>query len=172
MSTQQQHASAPAQPWERQPGETEVAFQAFLLYRDTEGKRSAHKVAAQSHKDPSLMRRWKARWDWLGRAAAWDAELDREYRAEVLRERAKIGRRHAQTYGAMQQIAAQAFQTIAQNAAGMSPRDALEYSIKGLQGEAALYGLGEHDDDAIQAVRIFIDPNVLPPGAQLPELEP
>jgi hypothetical protein len=159
-------------PWERQPGETEVAFAAFRLYRDTEGKRRASKVAEQCGKNESLMHRWMQRWHWQERAAAWDAEQDREYRAEVLRERSRIGRRHAQTYGAMQQIAAKAFQTINQNAAGMSPRDALEYSLRGLQGEASLYGLGESSaEPAGPRVRILINPALLPPGAVLPELE-
>ena len=52
------------------------------------------------------MRRWSQRWHWIERAAAWDAELDREYRSEMLRGRAKIGRHYAQAAADLLDIAA------------------------------------------------------------------
>jgi hypothetical protein len=61
------------QPWERQHREGPVPFQAFVLYRDQVGRRSAHKVAVQLTKSDTLMRRWSAQWNWVERAAAYDA---------------------------------------------------------------------------------------------------
>jgi len=121
------------------------------VYRDTAGRRSAQRVAEQLSKSFQLMHRWQSRWDWKARATAWDGEQDREYCAEVLRSRARIGRQHAHGAQAMRDIAVKAFQTI--NAATMSPRDALEYMKQGLAIETVLYGLDEHGKTLRRACR-------------------
>lgn len=168
-SLEHRPATPPPQPWERQPHESDTAWQAFQLYRDTDGRRSAAKVAEQCRKAETLIRRWQVRWHWLDRAAAWDAELDREYRAEVLRERAKIARKHAQAAAALQGIAVRGLSGL--DPTRMSARDLLDYMQVGMKAEASLYGLGGDEAAVGPRVRILINPALLPPGAVLPELE-
>jgi transposase-like protein len=61
--------------WERQSGESEQAHAAFLLYRDMpKGERSVARVGQECGKNPSLLERWSAAWQWVQRAAAWDEE--------------------------------------------------------------------------------------------------
>ena len=72
----------PEQRWGRQKGETVKAFQAFVIYRDQGPARSGYKVADELGKSTTLIGRWSARWDWVERAALYDAHLDRVRRLE------------------------------------------------------------------------------------------
>ena len=51
-------------PWERQKGESEKAFEAFVTYRDMGEKRTLTAVAEKLQKSGTLIRRWKSAWDW------------------------------------------------------------------------------------------------------------
>ena len=82
-------------PWERQPGESEVAFAAFQIYRDLTPKRRLAAVAQKSGKSVPLMERWSAHHKWRDRAAAWDREQDRVGREAELEEVKAMRRRHA-----------------------------------------------------------------------------
>lgn len=81
----------PAEMWERQPEESDVAFEAFAAYRDYERStgegRRIPKVARRLSKSVALMKRWSSRHSWVERAGAWDGELDR-IRASVAQEQA------------------------------------------------------------------------------------
>ena len=46
--------------WERQPGESAQAFEAFKIYRDLGLKRSNQEVCKQLSKSRQLISRWKA----------------------------------------------------------------------------------------------------------------
>lgn len=64
--------------WERQPGESAQAFDAFRIYRDLgPDGRSTAKVAQACGKNVSLINRWSSRNLWQARVAAYDAEQDR-----------------------------------------------------------------------------------------------
>lgn len=82
-------------PWERQPNESDVAFAAFLIYRDLAPRRRLALVAQQSGKSVPLMERWSAHHKWRDRAAAWDREQDRVGREAQLEEVRLMHRRHA-----------------------------------------------------------------------------
>lgn len=85
--------------WERQPGETPQAFEAFQRYRDMGADRSVVKVAKAVGKSASLLDRWRGRWRWNERARAFDIQQDR---ARILASNAAIAQmaqRHA-TMGA------------------------------------------------------------------------
>lgn len=60
-------------PWDRQPGETSKAYDAFVAYRDMGGDRSYAKVARQLGKSTTLLDRWGRQNDWPSRTAAWDS---------------------------------------------------------------------------------------------------
>lgn len=70
----------PEHPWERQLNETDVAFAAFVTYRDYERttgeSRSLAKVKQRLGKSKQLMERWSSRHNWLARVGAWDGHLD------------------------------------------------------------------------------------------------
>jgi hypothetical protein len=74
--------------WERQPGESRQAFEAFTLYRDLEAGRSLAKVGRRAGKDVSLMERWSSKWEWVTRAEAYDRYLDQQ--AVENRQAAKV----------------------------------------------------------------------------------
>jgi hypothetical protein len=64
--------------WERCKGESPQAWAAFQAYRDMRvGERSTRKLAKAIGKSHTLIGHWCAAWDWVGRAAAWDRELER-----------------------------------------------------------------------------------------------
>lgn len=80
-------------PWERQKGESEAAWEAFLTFRDME-KRGTEKVAEQLSKSRQLISRWKAKWTWEERCRAYDNELQKEAFRDAVKERRKMNERH------------------------------------------------------------------------------
>jgi hypothetical protein len=61
--------------WQRQPGESPADFIAFAAYLRLKGRRSARTVAAQTGRSPAAVRRLSARFNWLGRVAAFETRL-------------------------------------------------------------------------------------------------
>jgi hypothetical protein len=64
--------------WSKQFRESKVAFEAFTLYRDMSGRRSASDVARSLDKSVSLVSRWARLWSWILRAEAFDRYMDEE----------------------------------------------------------------------------------------------
>lgn len=96
------------EPWERQPGETPKAFEAFQLYRDMGASRSTSAVGRQLHKHRDLICRWSRRYGWVKRVASWDDEQDRLRRKKLEGELEEMAERHAKIALMMQdKIAAQ-----------------------------------------------------------------
>lgn len=96
------------EPWDQQPNETKVAYAAFVCYRDMGAARSNAKVGRKLGKTKSLMDRWSSEWKWVIRAEEWDAELDREYRAELIEQRRAMALRHTKNAVALQTVAMEA----------------------------------------------------------------
>lgn len=63
--------------WERQPGETPKAFEAFDLYCKLGEERSVRKVAQKLTKSDTIIKRWSSQWNWVNRARDYDNELKR-----------------------------------------------------------------------------------------------
>lgn len=63
------------QAFERQPGETNKAYQAFTIYRDMGTDRTLENVARALGKSATLMERWSATYNWKARAMAFDNYL-------------------------------------------------------------------------------------------------
>jgi hypothetical protein len=59
--------------YERQPGESSPAWQAFCTYRELGPDRGLRAVARKCHKGGSLIGRWSHRWHWVKRLEAWSA---------------------------------------------------------------------------------------------------
>ena len=88
--------------WERQPGESEEAFSAFVVYRDQEPPRSIRRACEEDGRTETLFSRWSHTHKWVPRVAAWDREKDRVKREADLKGRAEMGQRHAKEAAELQ----------------------------------------------------------------------
>jgi hypothetical protein len=61
-------------PWDRRPGESAPAFEAFCVYREAGPQRNVRGVATQLGKARSLIFRWSSAHAWVNRASAWDVD--------------------------------------------------------------------------------------------------
>ena len=73
--------------WERRKDESDEAFAAFSIYLTQE--RVIKKVAEQIGKSVQLLYRWSSKYDWRGRATAYDNSLIEELRSDTRRQLAK-----------------------------------------------------------------------------------
>lgn len=90
--------------WERQAKETDPAWEAFKLYRDMEGRKSARRVAEQLSKAEALIRRWSARHHWRARVMdyeRWKEEIKRKAKEKELDAQ---GKREVQQGKALQAL--------------------------------------------------------------------
>lgn len=81
-------------PWDRQPGESAKAYQAFLTYRDQGEDRSIRTVAQVLNKSGALIGRWSGANDWVSRAAAWDSMPSRKTEEAYAEMAADIAAQH------------------------------------------------------------------------------
>lgn len=99
MITDPLQPGQPPLPWERQPGETAKAFQAFRAYRDLYPPRDRSVLAAyrqakgkpHARRAAGIWNRWCAEHAWVERAHAYDLhreQLERQAREETWRVRA------------------------------------------------------------------------------------
>lgn len=91
------------QPYERQEGESAKAFEAFAKYRDMGNERSVRKVAQELNKSLTIIARWSSQWDWVERAKAYDAEMDRQALIQEEKKRKDMAKRHANLATVFQQ---------------------------------------------------------------------
>lgn len=91
-------AEPPPRPdlWERLDDESNPAWEAFVIYRDLGLFRSLTKAAREVGKDTSLLKGWSRRHSWVARCRAWDAEMDKIDRAEVVAARRQMRERHVE----------------------------------------------------------------------------
>lgn len=82
------------EPWERQPGETEKAYEAFLVYKNLGPGRSIKKVSDRLQKTYALIYRWNMRYKWKTRVEAFDRESERVEQERIQKERAEMIKRH------------------------------------------------------------------------------
>jgi hypothetical protein len=84
--------------WERQPRETDKAWQAFVTYRDMmNGRRSLQRVADElEHASLSTVSKWSLTWQWLQRVSDYERWLDLSRQQEMREEVVKMAQRHAQ----------------------------------------------------------------------------
>lgn len=95
-------------PWERQKGESEKAYEAFTTYRDMGAKRSVSAVSERLSKSRQLISRWKSTWSWDERCREWDNQLQREAKKAAAEELRKMSQRHVKIAMQLQSAAVQA----------------------------------------------------------------
>lgn len=83
------------QPWERQKGDGNQAWAAFVIYRDMGPTRSLRAVCSDMGKDIGQMGRWSSRHNWKARVTAFDREQDRIARMVMIDKAIRMGERHA-----------------------------------------------------------------------------
>lgn len=112
-------------PWERQKGEGEKAYEAFLVYRDMGPERSTRAVAQKLGKSVSLIQRWSRDKDWQERVRAYENDLDRAARKKALADRKAMTDRHISIAMQLQKKALEALAGL--SAEDMTPKDIKEY---------------------------------------------
>lgn len=112
-------------PWERQKGESEKAYEAFVTYRDMGKERTISAVVKRLEKSRSLIDRWKERWNWQERVRAYDNELEKEARAKAVKDRKAMTERHIGIAMQLQKKALEALKSL--SVEDMSTKDIKEY---------------------------------------------
>lgn len=92
-------------PWDRQPGESDPAWAAFVVYRDLGLERSTAKVRENTGKNRRLIEGWSSKNSWVVRVQAWDAEQDKQWQRDLAAERRKAARRNIEISGQMKDLA-------------------------------------------------------------------
>lgn len=91
------------EPWERQKGESDQAWEAFKTYRDMDPPRSLARVAGVVGKSVPLMERWSRRWSWVERVRLHTNQLEEIARNETIREIRAFRKRAARQLAAKAQ---------------------------------------------------------------------
>ena len=128
------------EPWERQAGESSVAYEAFLLYRNMshepdgeKKKRRLASVAKKLGKSLALMERWSFTWDWVERARAYDNELQRISMEETREAVRKMLKDHMTMAQALQKKAMTALLRLDDES--LSAKNILDYLAQGIELE-------------------------------------
>ena len=114
--------------WERQPGESEEAYEAFTDYYKNP-KRSQKKTAKAVGKSDALIYRWSVRWHWTERAREYDNALVREEYTATLDEIRKMNKAQAAIGLLLQKKGQEALEKL--NLKKMSAKDLLQFLIQG-----------------------------------------
>lgn len=114
--------------WERQPGESEEAYEAFTDYYKNP-KRSQKKTAKAVGKSDALIYRWSVRWHWTERAREYDNALVREEYTATLDEIRKMNKAQAAIGLLLQKKGQEALEKL--NLKKMSAKDLLQFLIHG-----------------------------------------
>jgi len=81
--------------WERQSKETSKAYEVFCIYRDLGLERSCLKVARESTKSESYIKRLSSKYDWVNRVRAFDDYIEARVRDSNETEIIEMRSRHA-----------------------------------------------------------------------------
>lgn len=114
--------------WERQPGESEEAYEAFTDYYKNP-KRSQKKTAKAVGKSEALIYRWSVRWHWTERAREYDNALVREEYMATLDKIRKMNKAQAAIGLLLQKKGQEALEKL--NLKKMSAKDLLQFLIQG-----------------------------------------
>lgn len=116
-------AARPSNPWDRQSGESPPAWEAFQKYRDMGLARSLAKVAQDLSKSKPLLSGWSSKHAWVLRAAAWDAEQDRLWQAELRAAQKTAAKKNVDLGNAIKALAGHTVSKMVQTETVLKPQD-------------------------------------------------
>lgn len=139
------------EPWERQQGETEKAFEAFQLYLKMGSGRTLKEVTKVLHKSLVLIGGWSSKWGWVERCRAYDnQEIDVGHKAHLQAIR-DMNRRHAALWLKLQDKAKERLGIM--DASELKPKDLVDFLVESVKGERVARGEAgdvserRHDED-------------------------
>lgn len=142
--------------WLQQDDETNASYAAFCIYRDMGVRRSLRQTCQTYYELADLPARtdgkvtqissWSQKYDWVERAWAYTAHLDRMARIEATEAAKQMGRRHAAI--ASVAIAKAAERINAVDPSKLSTREAVALLDLGVKVERMARGQSAVDDDA------------------------
>ena len=97
--------SGKRKPWDRQDGETDAGFRAFVVYRDMGAERSLRKAAELHGCSQQALGRFSKRWAWVERSGQWDRKVDQHRTRAVLSEVERMHHRHTRLAMRLQDVA-------------------------------------------------------------------
>jgi hypothetical protein len=143
-----------AEPWDRLPGESAKAYAAFGLYRELGPRRSLDEASRLYHAQPApdgsrrptdpkrrasgLIRRWAERWNWTGRALAWDHEVEQGKRQQQREAIQEMAERHAREARMLQTKAVERLRQLLPEE--LNPQDTLRYVVEAAKHERLARG--------------------------------
>lgn len=150
------------EPWERQPGETARAFEAFVVYRDMGASRSLKKAGQNLNKAITTLAEWSSKYDWVKRVAAWDAEQDRIARNEMIAEMTATRKKQRKQAQRMQEKGMELLESISLGDAKLS--EIVSLLKAGMEQERIAIGdvgevIEERSGEAASPVQIYIPDN-------------
>lgn len=148
-------------PWDRQPGETDPAWAAFVVYRDLGLERSGAKVGKELGKSHQLIERWSAKNAWVTRVQAWDREQDRLWQRDLAAVRRNAAKRNLEISTAMKDLAAAGINALAESPGQLEARDvsrlvevAAKVEALSTGGPTEIQGKAEVDHGGLTAEQI------------------
>ena len=163
-------------PWEQLPDETDMAYQAFCVYRDAGKNRSVMGIVGITEKTPNQLYYWKKKYNWSYRVNMWDTEIDREYRSGLVKERIKASRETIEIGMKLKQKAKESLIRVLEDKnIHLTNREIPIWAELGVKIERLGLGdstdnvliTGEHKNDTVE--RILADPEALKLALQLEE---
>lgn len=151
------------EPWDRQPGESTKAYEAFAIYRDLGPARSVRRVSQQLGKSRTLIGRWCTDYDWVKRCEAWDAEQDRIARQEMLADMAATRKKQRKNAKRMQERGMEFLESVVAGEPAL--KDIVQLLKVGMEQERiALGDVGEvieerNGGEPVSPVQIYIPSN-------------
>jgi len=147
--------------WDKQEWETMHAYRAFCVYRDLGRGRSLAKAfqanleltkvnGGSSREVPDkqycdgVWKHWSTRYRWGERVEAWDLEVDRLAREQVMKEQAEVRVRHIKQYTHLQGVGMVGIMSKSPEEILKTPVDKLAKIVDlGIKGEARVRGMEE-----------------------------
>ena len=145
------------EPWERKHGETEKAFEAFLIYKNLGPGRTQIEVAQKLRKSISLIRRWASDWEWKNRVIAWDSDVEQKAKEAAQKELKAMILRHIKIGMAIQEKGLKGLNHLDPKRMGaISVREFLDFGTKLERDSRALIEQGNNEENKKGAAEIHV----------------
>lgn len=118
--------------WERQDGETNQAYEAFVKFRDMD-KRSTTRIGSAAN-------RWSPMWSWQARVREWDRHLSRLEADELVRYRVSMNERQRAIARVAQNKVVQWLESV--DPSKLKPSDAVRWFEVAVRVEREAAGAG------------------------------